>query len=53
MKKIIIIMSVLAMIISCSAEDIQMWQKVDRERRERGQKCVYDPGGNIICGYTR
>ena len=53
MKKIIIIMSMLVMIVSCTAEDIQRWQRVDREKRERGKKCVYDYYGNIMCGYTR
>ena len=51
MKKIIIIMGILAIIISCSAEDIQRWQRVDRERKERGQKCVYNQYGNIECGF--
>ena len=53
MKKIIIIMSVLAMIISCTAKDFELWNEMHRERRERGDKCVYDNYGNIICGYTR
>ena len=53
MKKIIIIMSMLVMIVSCTAEDIQRWQRVEREKRERGKKCVYDYYGNIMCGYTR
>ena len=44
-------MAILVMIIGCTAEDIQMWQKVDRERRERGQKCVYNQYGNIECGF--
>ena len=53
MKKIIIIMGILAMIISCTAEDMQLWEDVKRERSERGKKCVYDYYGNIMCGYTR
>ena len=51
MKKIIIIMGILAMIISCTAEDFALWNEVQRERNRRGRKCVYDPGGNIICGF--
>ena len=51
MKKIIIIMGILAMIISCTAEDFALWNEVQRERRERGQKCVYNQYGNIECGF--
>ena len=51
MKKIIITMSVLAMIISCTAEDFALWNEAQRERRERGQKCVYNQYGNIVCGF--
>ena len=53
MKKIIIIMSVLALIISCTAKDIALWNEMDRQRRERGKKCVSNQYGNIVCGYTR
>ena len=51
MKKIIITMSVLAMMISCTAEDFALWNEAQRERRERGQKCVYNQYGNIVCGF--
>ncbi len=44
-------MGILAMIISCKAEDFALWNEVQRERRERGQKCVYNQYGNIECGY--
>ena len=53
MKKIIIIMSILVMIISCTAKDIALWNEMDRQRRERGKKCVSNQYGNIVCGYTR
>ena len=47
MKKIILLIALLIFtIISCS--DIQ---EMDREINRRGRKCVYDPGGNIICGF--
>ena len=46
-------MSVLALIISCTARDFELWNEMHRERRERGDKCVYNQYGNIVCGYTR
>ena len=46
MKKIIILIALIFMIVSCS--DIQ---EMDRQIRERGQKCVYDAYGNIECGF--
>ena len=44
-------MSILVMIISCTAKDFALWNEVQRERRERGQKCVYNQYGNIECGF--
>ena len=47
MKKIILLIALLIFtIISCS--DIQ---EMDRQIRERGQKCVYNQYGNIVCGF--
>ncbi len=46
MKKIILLIVLIFMIVSCS--DIQ---EMDRQIRERGRKCVYNQYGNIECGF--
>ena len=48
MKKIILLIILTFTVISC-AEFMEM----DQYRKDRGTKCVYDPGGNMNCGYTR
>ena len=46
MKKFILLIALIFIIVSCS--DIQ---EFERERNQRGRKCVYDAYGNIECGF--
>ena len=48
MKKIILLIILTFTVISCAEI-----QALEKNRRDRGTKCVYDYYGNMICGYTR
>ncbi len=48
MKKIILLIILTFTIISCAEI-----QEMENYRRARGDKCVYNQYGNIVCGYTR
>ena len=54
MKKIIIL-TILMIIIGCTEEDKMVWNKVQRERRERGRECTYNYKGELIgsCDYIK
>ncbi len=46
MKKIILLIILIFTVIGCAEIE-----EMNRERRERGRKCVYNQYGNIECGY--
>ena len=48
MRKVLLLVILIFTVIGCAEI-----QEMDRNRRERGDKCVLDPRGNMICGYTR
>ncbi len=54
MKKIMMLIILIIIVMSsCSARDIELWEEVQRENKERGRKCGYTEDGRWICGYTR
>ena len=54
MKRIIMIIVLMLLIISCTAEDRMLWNDVQRERRERGRICTYNSRGGLqYCEYER
>ena len=54
MKKIMMLIILIIIVMSsCSARDIELWEEVQRENKERGYKCGYTQGGDLVCGYTR
>ena len=54
MKKIMMLIILIIIVMSsCSARDIQLWEEVGRENKERGRMCGYTQSGNLVCGYTR
>ncbi|WP_158612534.1 hypothetical protein [Leptotrichia sp. OH3620_COT-345] len=54
MKRLMLIVVMLMAVLSCTAEDIEIWNRVDRRMKERGHGCYRDPYyGNIKCGYRR
>ncbi len=51
MKKLILLLP-LIIIMGCTAEEMAIMRKVDKEYKERGRECLYDGKGNIIsCDY--
>ena len=54
MKKIILLSILIMTIISCTEEDKMVWNKVQRERRERGRECTYNYKGEVqYCDYIK
>ena len=54
MKKIMMLIILIIIVMSsCSARDIELWEEVQRENKERGRDCAKAPNGQIVCGYTR
>ncbi|MDO5089132.1 MAG: hypothetical protein Q4D53_05045 [Leptotrichiaceae bacterium] len=53
MKKLIILIVLVIIAVSCTAENVALWNEVDREMKEREHKCVKSYNGNIYCGYTK
>ena len=51
MKKIIILF-ILGLIVSCTAEDMNLIREARREREERGYQCRYNGKGEVQhCGF--
>ena len=40
-------------ITNCSLFDMKEWEEAQRIRKERGYKCGYTQGGDLVCGPTR
>ena len=54
MKRIVMMIVLILVIISCTAEDRMLWNDVQRERRERGRICTYNSRGGLqYCEYER
>jgi len=47
MKRIVMMIVLILVIISCTAEDRMLWNDVQRERRERGVECRYNKRGGV------
>nr|WP_314114938.1 hypothetical protein [uncultured Leptotrichia sp.] len=53
MKKLVVL-AVLVLIASCTAEDRMLWNEVQREKKERGRVCTYNSRGGLqYCEYER
>ena len=48
MKKIILLITLIIMVISCTAEDKMAWENVKRKEQERGVRCTYNHKGEVI-----
>ena len=53
MKKLMILIILLATAISCELFDAEYWDRVDRRREERGHECYQDYKGNYFCKDTK
>ena len=47
MKKVLVLAVLMTIIASCTAEDRMLWNKVQRERGERGVECRYNKRGGV------
>ena len=49
MKKIIAILVLAILTLSCELFDVERWERLEREDKERGVSCYRDYKGNFYC----
>ena len=49
MKKIVAVLVLTILTVSCELFDGERWERLERENKERGRTCYRYPSGNIYC----
>ena len=54
MKKIMMLIILIIIVMSsCTSEDFALWEKVQKESKERGRTCGYTKDDKFVCWNTK